>query len=509
MQLHNRPFVPVGLFLLTLGIVGAIVGAGDGGMFSPGVLNARNRRDTALGGVRSHADIKDCAACHVPAWASATMAERCLECHDEVKQQLHTGRALHGSFANGNQCRACHTEHRGPDAALTNLAHFDHQHAAFQLTGKHLSVECQACHINNVFRGTAQTCVSCHAEPAVHRGKYGTTCNVCHSTDAWQGASINTARLTDFNHDATGFKLTGKHTATACQSCHLNNTFKGTAQSCVSCHAEPQVHRGKFGLECAGCHSTSTWKGATLTRASMAHFDHNTTAFKLTGKHTTVECLACHVNNTFKGTAQTCVSCHAEPKVHLGKYGTNCTFCHSTTTWQGAVFVHKFPINHGNKRQPNECTVCHTTPDYHVYTCYGCHKHERTQIARKHREVRLRPGVLLEQCAKCHSDGKERRRAEAPTSEVMLALLDHAPRGCPMPLAAGMRAAQDGEPWPLSTPAPAAFVRTRLAAAQPDSSTPSDGRAGQFFLLDWDASVQRLIGTHLLHPFRFEVAGRE
>jgi hypothetical protein len=431
-QLQNRSLVPIVLFLLTLGSVGAVFSTGGGDIFSPGPLHAESRRETYLGGVRTHAEIKDCAACHVPAWSSATMADRCLECHGEVQQQLDSRGPMHGLLANGTQCRDCHTEHRGAHAALTNLASFDHNYAAFKLTGKHAAVECKSCHANNLFKGTAQTCVSCHAEPAIHLGKFGTSCNVCHSTATWQGASFSPGSLPHFNHDVTGFQLTGKHSSVECKSCHVNNTFKGTARTCVSCHAEPVVHLGKFGNECAGCHSTATWKGGSLTRAGLAHFDHNTTAFKLTGKHTSVECKSCHVNNTFKGTAQTCVSCHAEPAVHLGEFGTDCTGCHSTATWQGAVFAHKFPINHGNKKRASACVTCHTTPDYQVYTCYGCHEHERTKIARKHREVRLRPGLLLEHCAKCHSDGKERRRVQLPTGETLLAMLDHPADGCPM-----------------------------------------------------------------------------
>jgi hypothetical protein len=187
----------------------------------------------------------------------------------------------------------------------------------------------------------------------------------------------------------------------------------------VSCHADPVVHKGKFGTNCASCHSTATWKQTPETL--MAKFDHNLAAFKLTGKHTDVECKACHVNNVFKGTKQDCLSCHAEPKEHKGKFGTNCASCHSTTTWKGATFTHKFPLNHGKRNRTIECATCHTTANnYKAYTCYGCHEHEPTRIARKHAKI-----ANFQDCAKCHPTGREKERMrgslDAPSLDGLLA----------------------------------------------------------------------------------------
>jgi hypothetical protein len=107
------------------------------------------------------------------------------------------------------------------------------------------------------------------------------------------------------------------------------------------------------------------------------------------------------------------VSCHAEPQSHKGKYGTACASCHSTTTFANAVFKHKFPLNHGKRRNSSgTCSTCHNkADDYKVYTCYGCHEHEPTRIARKHRRV-----ANLDQCARCHPTGRgneRERRADA------------------------------------------------------------------------------------------------
>jgi hypothetical protein len=260
---------------------------------------------------------------------------------------------LHGKLSQETQCRDCHGEHNGPHAALTNLDRFDHNCAAFALTGKHQRLDCQACHANSI--------------------------------------------------------------------------FKGTAQACVSCHAEPKVHQGRFGTACAQCHSTATWKEALLAAGS---FNHDRTAFKLTGKHQSVACNLCHINNVFKGTAQDCVSCHAEPKVHKAKYGTACAQCHSTTTWKRSTFQHTFPINHGQGRGKwkdtalltgtNTCTACHkAAPDFKSYTCYGCHAHSPDRVARQHSRQQI---ANLDRCTKCHRTGRshEHRRAEAEVHQLQL-----------------------------------------------------------------------------------------
>src|SRR6516165_1150412 len=112
------------------------------------------------------------------------------------------------------ECRACHTEHQGKTAALTSFAHFNHDYTAFKLTGAHRAVECQSCHEGNLYKGTQQACIACHAEPQVHLGKFGSDCASCHSTTTWAGVTLASASLSSFDHDRTGFKLTGKHKTT-------------------------------------------------------------------------------------------------------------------------------------------------------------------------------------------------------------------------------------------------------------------------------------------------------
>jgi hypothetical protein len=426
--------------LVTVIAVAIAYVAQGGAMFSPGSLNADNRGNTELGGVRSHAQIAGkCAACHTPAWSSETMADRCMDCHTDIRSQITGRRPLHGTLSAGMECRSCHTEHQGAHAALTSFARFNHDYTAFKLTGAHRAVECQSCHEGNLYKGTQQACIACHAEPQVHLGKFGSDCASCHSTTTWAGVTLASASLSSFDHDRTGFKLTGKHKTTDCKSCHVNNVFKGTAKACVSCHAEPTVHLGKFGTSCGLCHSTSTWAGVTLTTASLSHFDHDCTGFKLTGKHKTTDCKSCHVNNVFKGTAKTCVACHAEPTVHLGRFGTSCSFCHSTTTWAGATLTtanltnfdhdrtgfkltgkHKgvdckdCHVNNVFKGTSQACVSCHAeplVPTVHKFRygsgCVNCHTTTAWQGSTfTHAIFSINHGKRNNTCATCHQDAK-------------------------------------------------------------------------------------------------------
>ncbi|MCB1037161.1 MAG: cytochrome C, partial [Acidobacteria bacterium] len=56
-----------------------------------------------------------------------------------------------------------------------------------------------------------------------------TTCESCHSENAWQPAN--------FNHNQTAFPLTGAHRTLDCQSCHAGG-YSGTPTDCFSCHQD-------------------------------------------------------------------------------------------------------------------------------------------------------------------------------------------------------------------------------------------------------------------------------
>ncbi|MEW6401288.1 MAG: hypothetical protein AB1649_05775 [Chloroflexota bacterium] len=342
----------------------------------------------------SHVDVA-CESCHVNGVFKGTPQD-CFSCHQD--NDPHNGQL-------GTACEQCHTTGDWANAV------FDHSKTAFPLIGQHADAECALCHKNGQYKGTPTDCASCHVD--VHMGQFGRDCATCHSPAAWVPVQ--------FDHNSTGFRLTGSHSTAECKACHVNGVFKGTPNDCFSCHAAADAHNGQFGTACGTCHKTTKWQDV--------FFDHKTTSFPLTGSHVIVACKACHVNNVFKGTPTTCFACHAADDKHNGQFGTDCAKCHKTSAWRNVFFDHSqtaFPLTgkhtplacskcHANSvfaNTPKECVACHAAVDVHRgqfgTNCSQCHTpsgwnqvvfdHSRTAFALTGSHVNVT-------CNKCHVNG--------------------------------------------------------------------------------------------------------
>ncbi len=306
-----------------------------------------------------------CGDCHAGARTISDLKatpQDCISCHAE--DDAHEGIL-------GPDCKTCHT------ADGWSPSTFDHNTAAFTLTGAHASVNCSDCHADKKFKGTPTDCYACHAQDDAHQGALGTLCSTCHNTEAWIPAF--------FDHNLSSFKLIGKHASVQCSSCHVNNVFTGTPSDCFACHAQDDKHAGRFGLNCGNCHTANGWLPAS--------FDHNLASFKLTGKHIDVACTDCHINDVYQGTPSTCFGCHAGDDPHSGQFGANCGNCHSTNAWKPASFNHDvFPLTNGHANLScdschgggvftglsSSCASCHSNPAFHAdlfggLSCNQCH----------------------------------------------------------------------------------------------------------------------------------------
>lgn len=196
----------------------------------------------ALRNVHAAATVK-CSACHKDLSSMRKTPTECVSCHrkdDKHEAQL------------GEACQQCH------DDRSWRVAKFDHGATRFALTGRHLAAACKSCHLSPRFKDAARDCFSCHAKQDKHKQKFGVQCESCHNTRAWT--------LWNFDHDKkTSYRLVGKHTKLACESCHKQEAPKGKAAAplatqCVSCHRSDDVHDGQFGGRCEQCHVGESWK---------------------------------------------------------------------------------------------------------------------------------------------------------------------------------------------------------------------------------------------------------
>ena len=366
-------------------------------------------------------DVQTCTKCHISMDMEfmvnheVAFGDRCLECHDGVERYGHDfdhnkfafnlegkhaglmcsrchiqSTSITALQATSQDCFSCHAKddpHQGslgPDCAMCHSPEewsssiFDHNRSVFKLTGAHMQVVCELCHVNAVFKDTPQDCFSCHQQIDLHMGQFGAACGQCHTTTAWKPAQ--------FDHNTTGFPLTGSHVNVECKACHIEGVYKNTPRDCFSCHAARDVHNGQYGRNCGACHQTMTW--------SRAAFDHNNTVFPLIGNHVRVSCLSCHINGNFKGTSMNCFSCHAKDDHHNGQFGQDCSTCHIPTGWNNITFDHNasaFPLT--GKHAQLECTRCHSSGQFQIpMDCVSCHT-----------EPAFHVGAFGTSCAECHN----------------------------------------------------------------------------------------------------------
>ncbi|HED65317.1 MAG TPA: hypothetical protein ENJ09_07160 [Planctomycetes bacterium] len=175
----------------------------------------------------------------------------CYSCHASAYQS--TTNPDHQAAGYPTTCENCHSTISWQGATFN--------HNTWPLTGAHMGLDCSECHVGGVYKGTPTDCFSCHASayqsttnPDHQAAGFPTTCEICHTTTMWQGAT--------FNHPQ--FPITsGKHKNLDCADCH---TTPGNymAFSCIDCHEHRQSkmddeHKGVSGYvwqssACYACH---------------------------------------------------------------------------------------------------------------------------------------------------------------------------------------------------------------------------------------------------------------
>ena len=274
----------------------------------------------------------NCIKCHEVSTRAPSF--RCLECHREIASEIQQNKGLHATFPRsgppGAACVKCHSDHNGENFQMVHWnptpEGFDHSKTGYALDGKHVGVGCRACHTGQHI-----------SEPA-------------------------------------RALLAGKD---------LGHTWMGLTPNCGTCHKD--AHQGRFGADCARCHSTTDWKAASIDRQN---FDHSKTRYPLTGEHRYVLCKSCHTPGP-DGQARyaglpfaSCSNCHREDP-HNGAFKQGCSSCHNTFSWKKSAFTETFDHSSTNyplvgKHLEVPCLSCHQGGDFKSPiphdTCMDCHK---------------------------------------------------------------------------------------------------------------------------------------
>ena len=225
-----------------------------------------------------HAEL-ECSTCHPDARSRADLQAVSLDCFDcHAQDDAHSGRF-------GERCGECH------DTTTWESAVFDHSQAAFPLTGVHIEVPCEECHLEDVFDGTPGECVDCHRQDDTHAGTFGESCGECHNTANWGDAV--------FDHSKAAFPLSGAHLEVPCEGCHLGDVFVGTPEECSACHTDPVYHLGLFIGTCDRCHATQAWSPASFDQPHIFPIIH--------GESGISPCQTCHPDSL---SIYTCYGCH-------------------------------------------------------------------------------------------------------------------------------------------------------------------------------------------------------
>jgi hypothetical protein len=281
--------------------------------------------------------------------------------------------------------------------------------------------ECFRCHGGG--RGAeAMTprCLECHGEIArrldrgtgLHGREGLDDCSRCHPDHAGRDFELidwGRGGADAFDHDRTGWPLSGRHARVECRRCHraelqtadldgapkrarAGESWLGLTSRCATCHED--VHRGTLGDGCATCHTAEGWKPARA-------FDHARTDYPLEGRHREVECLACHLvpgrvelrkangeaAPRFKPVAHAeCSDCHED--VHRGRLGPLCASCHVVA---GFDQVDDAAFDHGRTRFP-------LVGRHAAVKCAECHEHDAP-----------REPLAFDRCVACHDDPHDGR----------------------------------------------------------------------------------------------------
>ena len=279
----------------------------------------------------------------------------------------------------------------------------DVDHSAYPLTGKHVVVDCEACHTDGVYVDTPTECEDCHqAAPSdLYPDHFEGECEDCHTAVGWVPLEFDHEpviecrschvdetppdhyiqvgeyhRFLSLVLETTSRQVGAsppKHAVPAtCENCHPSTTewrdvtFDHMGfNDCQFCHLEEAPDDHYLG-QCSRCHNMEDWEEAWLDHTGLTNCE---TCHQADVGHYAGRCAACHNTESWTQVdfdhthAHDCLDCHTY-HVPADLYPGQCANCHNTDDWREVSFSHAGLDN---------CTRCHSRPNHYSDRCGDCH----------------------------------------------------------------------------------------------------------------------------------------
>ena len=159
-------------------------------------------------------------------------------------------------------------------------------------------------------------------------------------------------------------------------------------------------HGTDFKVPCGECHSSKGW----FLDKEIYSFDHNKTAFPLTGQHQVTDCRLCHISLVFSEAKDACFECHTD--MHNQTVGPDCERCHTTQSWivDNITEIHRmsrFPLV--GPHYLSDCSQCHPSASLLRWEpqgieCVDCHLADYQATTSPNHVT----GNYSTDCAECH-----------------------------------------------------------------------------------------------------------
>ncbi|MBI4714822.1 MAG: cytochrome c3 family protein [Nitrospirae bacterium] len=135
-------------------------------------------------------------------------------------------------------------------------------------------------------------------------------------------------------------------------------------------------------------------------------FNHNRTAFPLTGQHRILPCESCHLGGQYESLSRDCSTCHPLPRNHAVNQSAavrlgGCPTCHATSGWRFVNFIHPSDLTANQCQKGHDGRKAPGKPSNHIATtssCDTCHKTTAWSPAS------FKHDAATGQCSTCHTE---------------------------------------------------------------------------------------------------------